>query len=41
MIQGYINWHAVHNIYWTVFNLHFINDFQIFKMAYNNSVVQA
>ena len=31
----------MHNIYWTVFNLNFIHDFQIYKMADNNSVVQS
>ena len=31
-------WNAMHNIYWTVFNLNFIHDFQIYKMADNNSV---
>ena len=31
----------MHTIYWTVFNLNFIHDFQIYKMADNNSVVQS
>ena len=30
----------MHTIYWTVFNLNFINDFQIYKMANYNFVVQ-
>ena len=31
----------MHTIYWTVFNLNCIHDFQIYKMADNNSVVQS
>ena len=37
----YINLIVVQTIYWTVFNLDFINDFQIYKMADNYSVVQS
>ena len=40
-IRRYIKWHSVHTIYWTDFKLNFINDFQIYKMADNNSVVQS
>ena len=31
----------MHTIYWTVFNLNFIHDFKIYKMADNNFVVQS
>ena len=31
----------MHIIYWTAFNLNVINDIQIYKMAYNNSILQS
>ena len=37
----YINLRAPHTIYLTVINLNFINDFQSYTMADNNSVVQS
>ena len=31
----------MHTIYWTGFNLNFINDIQIYKMADNNFILQS